>query len=148
PILGHQEQLDVDYDARSRQRAAAHRRPSGTTHHWYAWHAEGALAAVKHGETTVVPNLERDASGLPLGTQRFDLRYGPNRRLEQVENSDTGKRIASYRHNAFGHRITTHTDDDTHHLLYLHDRLVAEARVPARSERRRGGDERTDSTRR
>ena len=134
PLFGHQEQLDVDYDGRSRQRAAAHRRPSGTTHHWYAWHADGALAAVKHDETTVVPNLERDASGLPVGTQRFDLRYGPNRRLEQVTNSHTGKQIASYRHNAFGHRITTHTDDDTHHFLYLHDRVVAEARVPSGDE--------------
>src|SRR3546814_6162229 len=59
-------------------------------------------ALVTGVRTGALPDL-RDASGLPLTIDGRKLDYGPNRRLIRV--SAQGKLLASYAHNAFGHRI-------------------------------------------
>lgn len=95
---------------------------------WHAWRPDGSAAALRHGGRTARPDLERDASGLPLKLDGFELSYGPQRRLEQVRRG--GKLLDRYRHNAFGHRIQASTPNEHAQFFYLNDRLVAESRQP------------------
>lgn len=94
--------------------------------YWHAWQPDGEAAAVKHNARNLTPKIKRDAAGLPLSAEGYDLRYSPQRRLEQV--SRQGKVLDQYRHNAFGHRIQASTPDEQAQYFYLDNRLVAEAR--------------------
>jgi len=93
---------------------------------WLAWNQDGSLAAQRRGGASVKPQVERDASGLPTAADGHDLVYGPGRRLESVQRG--GEPIATYRHNAFGHRISRRAGGATTDYFYLDNRLVAEGR--------------------
>jgi len=103
----------------------------GPTHkvsqHWFAWHEDGASAAVRHERATKRPEILRDASGLPTQVNDLSLRYSPMRRLEQVWRDD--ELLALFRHNAFGHRIQKLTPQGQTHYLYLDNRLIAETQI-------------------
>lgn len=150
PQYGHHERVHFVHDARGRIQGALYQQPTETTRWWYAWHPDGRLAALSTGTPLIeratatdsepttaraptpvtIPLVPRDASGLPQRIGALSLRYGPNRRLQQVKHAGSETVLADYRHNAFGHRIAKrHGGTDTH-FLYAHDRLVAEARAP------------------
>ncbi|MBP6019639.1 MAG: DUF2235 domain-containing protein [Burkholderiaceae bacterium] len=93
--------------------------------HWYAWHADGSSAAIKHQNATVIPSIQRDASGLPLTMDGKQLDYGPNRRLTEVRQQ--GLSLVRYRHNAFGYQIHKRGQHVDTHYLYLDNKLVAQA---------------------
>ncbi|WP_397474629.1 phospholipase effector Tle1 domain-containing protein [Pusillimonas sp.] len=96
--------------------------------HWFAWRQDGLAQAARHNGSSSQPRIERDASGLPQTADGFDLRYGPQRRLEQVRRNK--QLLAIYRHNAFGHRIQVLTPDEDMRYFYLDNRVVAELRRP------------------
>ncbi|NYT61548.1 DUF2235 domain-containing protein [Alcaligenaceae bacterium] len=96
---------------------------------WYAWNDDGSLAASRKGNTTYRPAPRRDASGLPLALDENDVTYGPNRRLVKVQRQ--GKILASYTHNAFGHRISKRSAQASTNYFYLHNQLLAEGRKTA-----------------
>jgi len=100
---------------------------------WHAWSADGAAAALRTRGRDLRPEARRDASGLPVSFQGWRLSYGPDRRLQRAARQGAA---ASYRHNAFGHRISAHTP--TEDILYFHlgNRLVAESRRPRGVARR------------
>lgn len=109
---------------------------------WYAWHDDGALAALRRNGVTHVPSLRRDASGLPTEIDGRRLAYGPQRRLTQVSRHDTesadppaaapqtSKVLADYQHNAFGHRIGKRSPGIRSDYFYLDNQLVAEKQHP------------------
>ena len=130
PAAGHHDHQHYVHDERSRLQGALHHHPGGGDRWWYAWQANGALAALKSQDHRQRVHIQRDPSGLPQQLGRYRLQYGPQRRLQTVTQADTGEVIAQYRHNAFGHRILKQADGITTHYLYAHDRLVAEARSP------------------
>jgi len=103
----------------------------------HAWRPDGRAAATQRDEHTFLARGEVDPSGLPLSVDGFELRYGPQRRLEQV--SQDGKILDRYRHNAFGHRIHADSEHEHTEYFYLDNRLVAEARRP-RTARARPDD--------
>src|SRR5690606_602552 len=96
--------------------------------YWHAWLPDGSAAALRVNGDTARPHIERDASGLPLRVDGFDLGYGPQRRLERLLRD--GAVLAHYRHNAFGHRIEAHSAQEYVQYFYLGNRLVAESRQP------------------
>ena len=124
--MGHQDLYSYAHDRQARMQAALHQNASGTTRHWYAWHADGRLAATDKNGGSHIPRIQHDRSGLPLRTEHYLLGYGPGRRLESVT-STTGSRVARYRHNAFGHRIIKDVGGRSTHFLYKGKQLVAEA---------------------
>jgi len=151
PAAGYAETWSYAYDAASRLAGAqgAHRRlrpggapppvpdpgpsggqagASGTTH-WYAWNDDGSLAARRTDGTSYRPKAEYDRSGLPARLDGHVTYYGPNRRLSAVEQN--GAVLASYAHNAFGHRVHKRTSAELIDYFYAEGRLVAEARRPA-----------------
>lgn len=128
PPYGHRDHQHYTYDAQSRLQGARHGAPRSDTSAWYAWHADGGLAAVRQGTQSHVPDIQRDAAGLPTRVGPYALRYGPERRLQTIMLAATGRVLAHYQHNAFGHRIIKRRGPDTTHFLYLNSRLVAEAR--------------------
>lgn len=128
PQAGHHDHLVFAHDAQSRLQGALHERPGGTTRWWYAWQADGGLAAARRNQHDQLPAIGRDASGLPREHWRHALRYGPGRRLQTVIDAGTGETVAQYRHNAFGHRVVSEVAGQAVHYLYLHDQRVAEAR--------------------
>lgn len=130
PAASHHDHQHYVHDVRSRLQAALHHHPGDSSHWWYAWQADGSLAALKHNNLSRRGLIQRDPSGLPQRLGRYLLQYGPQRRLQAVLQADSGEVIAQYRHNAFGHRILKQAGDVTTHFLYAHDRLVAEARSP------------------
>ncbi len=91
---------------------------------WYAWNDDGSMAAQRLDGSTHKPFMRRDASGLPLAIGGRELDYGPNRRLIRVQAQ--GKLLASYTHNAFGHRIGSRSPQAGTDYFYLDNRLVAE----------------------
>ncbi len=95
---------------------------------WYAWRDDGSLAARRDGAGTRRFTVIRDASGLPTQVDDIDLRYGPGRRPLRATRGNT--LLATYRHNAFGHRIAVATAQAHTDYLYLDNRVVAEARRP------------------
>ncbi|NLC35341.1 MAG: RHS repeat protein, partial [Alcaligenaceae bacterium] len=128
PAAEHYDHSTYLHDTQSRLQAARHQRPGSADRWWYAWQADGTLAALKHNSTTARSAHPREASGLPLAAAGRALEYGPSRRLETIATESTGATIARYRHNAFGHRIVKQpADGRVTHFLYAHDRLVAEA---------------------
>ncbi|HLU78771.1 MAG TPA: DUF6531 domain-containing protein [Burkholderiaceae bacterium] len=138
PAFAWWERLEFHHDDASRMvavrrsDAGAGSQPAANHEWWYAWHADGRLAArhergapapdssgrlpapdtVLHAPPrkttesltkTRVPLIVRDASGLPRQVGDLTLKYGPQRRLETV--SDDYGPLFHARHNAFGHRI-------------------------------------------
>jgi len=95
---------------------------------WYAWHADGSLAAQRSDGVTRKPSFQRDASGLPVNMEGYHLHYSPGRRLADVHRN--GASIALYRHNAFGHRIARSTPDQHTDYLYLNNQVVAQRSQP------------------
>ncbi|NYT84504.1 phospholipase effector Tle1 domain-containing protein [Pollutimonas harenae] len=93
---------------------------------WYAWQANGALAARRHNGVTHIPSVQRDASGLPTAIDDHLLVYGPQRRLSQVLHK-TGSMVARYLHDAFGHRIAKISANTRRDYFYLNEQLVAES---------------------
>jgi RHS repeat-associated protein len=94
---------------------------------WYAWNDDGSMAAKRLNGHTHKPSLLRDASGLPLAIDGLALEYGPSRRLTHVRAQ--GKLLASYSHNAFGHRISSRNPQADTDYFYLDNRLVAERKL-------------------
>lgn len=136
PRVGLREELQFSHDAVSRMSGAVHVKATQDAHWWYGWSPDGSLAALRKDGNTLLPRIERDESGLPSSLAAHTLRYGPERRLQAVIH-DSGWE-AQYRHNAFGHRIVKRVRPSgteskgatsTTHFLYLHDRMVAEART-------------------
>src|SRR5690606_28700655 len=136
PRVGLREELQFSHDAVSRMSGAVHVKATQDAHWWYGWSPDGSLAALRKDGNTLLPRIERDESGLPSSLAAHTLRYGPERRLQAVIH-DSGWE-AQYRHNAFGHRIVKRVRPSgaesegalsTTHFLYLHDRVVAEART-------------------
>jgi len=114
------------YDAQNRMIGA--QSAAGLTH-WFAWQADGALAArtlssANINAATRQPVIARDASGLPGTLGDLTLTYGANRRLAIVEQQ--GKTLARYVHDAYGQRIRSHSGDVTTDYLYLGHRRVAQ----------------------
>ncbi len=94
---------------------------------WTAWGPGGQARAWSNVGSTFRPVVQRDPSGLARHADGYDLTYNAARRLATVKQN--GKRLASYRHNAFGHRISRrgangHKTD----YYYVGNRLVAETR--------------------
>src|SRR5690606_16785350 len=96
-------------------------------HWWYAWNADGSLAALTINGHGRLPGIQRDASGLAVASGNHRLLYEPGRRLASVSAADTGQPIAHYLHNALGQRIVKQRAQVTTHFLYLDGRLAAEA---------------------
>lgn len=94
--------------------------------HWYAWNQDGSLAALRIGGGTEKPDLEYDASGLPTRVGALTTHYNSQRRLSTVE--ENGALLASYAHNAFGHRVRKRTAADSIDYFYTGNKLTAEAR--------------------
>lgn len=137
PSQGLREHLVFNHDVRSRIQAVLSQHTAGDSVWWYAWHGDGRLVASRQGDAGTLPEIPRDASGLPVSVDAVSLDYGPGRRLETVTPRDG--RQAHYRYNAFGHRIVKYLPDAAHgphasgasgaiHYLYLNQQLVAEAR--------------------
>ncbi|NYT64374.1 DUF2235 domain-containing protein [Alcaligenaceae bacterium] len=105
--------------------AAPDNHQPSTDTRWYAWHADGSAAGIKHQNTTAILSIPRDASGLPQSLDTKQLHYGPNRRLTKVRQQDVT--LASYRHNAFGYQIHKRGPNTDTHYLYLDNKLVAQA---------------------
>jgi RHS repeat-associated protein len=139
-IIGdHGETLRYAYDDQSRligAQASLQPRPSDTNNKdkasgrhgpaWYAWNDDGSMAAKRLQGHTHKPAVQRDASGLPLLIDGHALDYGPGRRLVRVQAQ--GKLLASYTHNAYGHRISSRSAQADTDYFYLDNRLVAEHR--------------------
>ncbi|UHL63396.1 DUF2235 domain-containing protein [Paralcaligenes sp. KSB-10] len=123
PSENHAETWHYAYDAGSRLAGA---RKLANPAVWYAWHADGSLAAHGRPQHTLKHSIQRDASGLPKTYQDYALHYGPNRRLTAV--SRRGKRLDTYRHNAFGQRIAKISTGSRTDYFYWNNQLVAEAR--------------------
>lgn len=102
--------------------------------HWYAWNPDGSMAARKALGVTRKPDSVRDASGLVTRMGNKQLHYGPNRRLNAVHRD--GQQLASYRHNAFGYRISRSGQGQHTEYFYLDNTLVAEADNSAAVTRR------------
>ncbi|UYO93823.1 phospholipase effector Tle1 domain-containing protein [Pollutimonas sp. M17] len=137
-VIGdHRETWRYAYDDRSRLVGAewsgtlpAGRagRPSGSQESaWFAWNDDGSMAAKRMNGSTRMPSVQRDASGLPLSVEGHELDYGPNRRLVRVR--ARGGLLASYVHNAFGHRIARRAPQADTDYFYLDNRLVAERQI-------------------
>lgn len=133
PAAGHDETWSYAYDAEGRLIGAQGNAigPDGKAlsppdTYWYAWHRDGSLAATRRQDANTKPAITRDASGLPLSIAGRQLMFGANRRLQQVRQD--GKVLASYRHNAFGHRIASHDAHGRRDYLYLDNRVAAELR--------------------
>ncbi len=142
PAAGHSEGWNYAYDndsrlagARKTQGASASA-PSGPTL-WYAWNGDGSLAASRKNGVTRKPSVQRDASGLPTAIDGAALNYGPNRRLAAVTRQ--GKTVASYLHNAFGHRIVERSSQANTDYFYLNNQLVAESRSAPSAEDSKDG---------
>src|SRR5690606_35026446 len=67
----------------------------------------------------------RDSSGLPIQIGPYSVKYNAGRRLATVNRG--AKIIASYHHNAYGHRISKSAGGVLTHYLYHENRLLAEA---------------------
>ncbi len=95
---------------------------------WYAWHADGGLAAARpSGGASFIPRIGRNAAGLPLHVGKHHLRYGPSGRLVQLV--DNEGRVAQYSHNAHGYRISAQQGSQATQYLYVGQRLAAEIRT-------------------
>ncbi|WP_026068188.1 DUF6531 domain-containing protein [Pusillimonas noertemannii] len=116
------------YDSQSRLAAASSSSANGPSERWHAWRSDGSIAALRLDGETMRPHIRRDASGLPQKVDGFELRYGPQRRLEQLRRN--GNLVERYRHNAFGHRIEAESPTEHVQYFYLGNRLVAESRQP------------------
>lgn len=93
---------------------------------WLAWHEDGRAAAHHRNGVTIRPASQPDNSGLPLHADGYDLRYGAGRRLTSV--SQDGQVLATYQHNAFGHRIFRSDSHGNHTAYYyLNNQLVAQS---------------------
>ncbi len=136
PGLGLLHSLDSHYDAHSRLISARETKGPEPEQWWYAWHADGRLAAALVSGREHSLALQHDASGLPREAAGLTLEYGPQRRLESLSGSEG--LLARYRHNAYGHRVTKRrfraagnegatSGDETVHFLFVSNRLVAEA---------------------
>lgn len=143
PGSNRQHHWRYTYDAHARMIAASDASPKPAGSHWYAWHADGASAAVRRDGTSAFPTVRRDAGGLPYVVDELELAYGPQRRLKQVKRQ--GRPLALYRHNAFGHRIRAVTPTEDIHYFYLDNRLTAELRRPGHQH---GNPQRLPITRR
>lgn len=92
---------------------------------WLAWQEDGSAAAIRTHNGTRKPVAHRDASGLVTQVDGYELSYGASRRLESVTRS--GRQIARFRHNAFGHRISRESASGGQtDYFYLNNQLVAE----------------------
>lgn len=91
---------------------------------WYAWHADGSLAAARNRHGRIRSSITRDASGLPRELDGFHLQYGPSRRLHSLHRN--GRQLALYYHNAYGQRIIKRHGGRETHYLYLDNQLVAQ----------------------
>ncbi len=101
---------------------------------WYAWHADGSLAAGRsRRDGNVRSDIARDASGLPHRLGDLQLQYSPSRRLHSLHRN--GRPLARYYHNAFGQRIVKRHDGQETHYFYLDNQLVAQ-REPGLSQAR------------
>lgn len=115
------------YDEHSR--LIGHRRTTATdaarSTTWLAWNSDGSLAAHRAKTRTHHSTMRRDASGLVLHADDYDLAYGANRRLTTVIHK--GHPIAWYRHNAFGYRISRQSAQGLRNdYFYLNNQLVAQ----------------------
>ncbi len=134
----HSEVWSYAYDRQARLIGAqgnALSQNAGTTPrdtYWYAWNTDGALAASRKNGVTRKPVLRRDASGLPVSIDDMTLSYGPNRRLTGVQRK--GEIVATYSHNAFGHRITRRSNEAQTDYFYLDNKLVAESHISGTSK--------------
>ena len=90
--------------------------------HHYAWNKDGSSAAHFNGNDTVIPALERDASGLPIKMGEFDLEYGPNRQLHYINKDKT--LLAAYFYDALGQRTIKTTPDKHTHYYYDENKLL------------------------
>ncbi|WP_353151325.1 DUF2235 domain-containing protein [Pollutimonas bauzanensis] len=147
----HNDSWAYAYDDRSRLIGAQGRLAPGTSQGaksdtiWYAWNDDGSLAANRSNGATVKPSIQRDGSGLPLSIDGIELEYGPDRRPAVVRQQ--GQRLASYAHNAFGHRIIQRSGHANTDYFYLNNQLVAEANGSAKRSPHEG-DSAPDITRR
>lgn len=113
--------------------------PSATTSEssiWYAWRDDGSLAARRENGRTQRPAIVRDPSGLPRTVGDVVLKYGPDRRLRRAARGATT--LATYRHNAFGQRITVKSALTRTDYFYLDNKVVAEAKRPVLRTREPG----------
>lgn len=106
PHVGHHDRLYFVHDEASRLQGARHERPDVAERWWFAWHDDGSLAALDISGATRQPAIHRDPAGQPSRAGALDVRYGPGRRLEAVTQVDSGRLLARYRHNAFGHVVS------------------------------------------
>ena len=135
PATRHASRWDYAYDTFGRLSAAQSGGPitlapdpaahdTKNEQYWYAWNADGSLAAARHNGQTQRITIERDPSGLPRRYGDKQLRYGLERRLEQA--SDAKGLHVRYGHNAHGQRIWRDDGSTQTDYLYLNHQLVAE----------------------
>ncbi|TAL79662.1 MAG: hypothetical protein EPN76_02095 [Burkholderiaceae bacterium] len=125
--IPHELHLDVNQDIA----ANAGTPDAATTTHWYAWNSDGSLAARRTGTTTHKPDIHYDESGLPTRAGARTLHYGPARRLTSVR--EKGELLATYRYNAFGHRIGKRTATHATDYFYVNNKRVAESDYPPKA---------------
>ena len=104
--------------------------------HHYAWNKDGSSAAYYNGSDTIKPAIERDASGLPLKINEFDLIYDASRRLRFI--SKDKKPIATYLYNALGQRILKKTPNSHTYYYYENNKLSGEWTTYKDKHSRRG----------
>lgn len=119
------------YDANGKLNGAAnYDNNKKINNNWYAWQAGGQLLAIQEKTqnsktSTFNNNIKHDDLGLAKQLNEFSFNYGPDRRLKQVIKDK--KTIATYKHNAYGYRISNKTNQYKHSYLYLNNQLVAQA---------------------
>ncbi len=89
---------------------------------WYAWSQNGSARAINSKGKTVIRQAKHDASGLPTEANGLSLKYGANRRLQVVNRN--GEKIAKYKHNAYGFRVSRSMDGTNSQYYYLENQLV------------------------
>lgn len=128
PQVDYQSTQSYVYDPRKRMVNAtiqAHQKKQDlSTQYHYAWNDNGSNAAYSNGSESIISNIERDASGLPLKINDFVLKYGANQRLKYVELDK--ELLAEYIYNGIGQRIIKKTKDTHTHYYYENNLLAGE----------------------
>ena len=104
--------------------------PTRVTMRLFAWDDSGTARAAHDGVGEIAPDIERDATGLPVRAGRYFTHYGAQRRLVRARRVDDPAIQVEYGHNALGERIWR--DDGIQRTHYLFDMASLAAEAHAR----------------
>lgn len=126
PSLQQRVETKYLYDDR-RRLIGAHQQhwPSGQEHtFFYAWKEDGASRAFALNGQTQSLFIQRNAQGLPVQINQKYLLYGDNKRIAEIY--ENHQRIALYRYDTYGRRISKETNKGYISFTYQGNRLHKE----------------------